>query len=307
MSGRERLTQTEQYLAYLTGLGITLIIIGLLLIGLGTVDDGITNSMILVGFALTILGIGAWLYLVKPWERFDDLKTPYYTGHEAEAPPQETAEDLALDEAVPAAGKASAPVDLAVTEEKPAAAEPVAVAEPPAPVIPAAKPDAQANDLTLLEGIGPKTAAALNKAGIITFDQVAAMTPDDLITTARAHGARVNKADTWPEQAKEAAEADISTLRHKQEQIKGGEQYDDLTEIEGVGPKSKEVLHAAGVRTFEDLASATPDDLRAKLEAGGLNTKLVKPDTWPEQAKLIVSGDLTALKQLQDELKGGRR
>ena len=46
-------------------------------------------------------------------------------------------------------------------------------------VEPAEEP-AEPDDLTLIEGIGPKSAAALNDAGITTYAQVAAMQPDAL-------------------------------------------------------------------------------------------------------------------------------
>jgi ribosomal protein L30 len=80
---------------------------------------------------------------------------------------------------------------------------------------------------------------------------------------------------------------------------------DDLTVIEGIGPKIAEVLQAAGVHTFDDLAAMDIDNLTEILQAA--NLRLASPETWAEQAQLAAAGDWDGLKQLQDQLKGGRR
>jgi ribosomal protein L30 len=80
---------------------------------------------------------------------------------------------------------------------------------------------------------------------------------------------------------------------------------DDLTKIEGIGPKIAEVLQAAGVHTFNDLAARDIDNLTEILQAA--NLRLAAPDTWAEQAQLAAAADWDGLKQLQDQLKGGRR
>lgn len=80
-----------------------------------------------------------------------------------------------------------------------------------------------------------------------------------------------------------------------------------LNEIEGIGPATMRALHAAGVRTYAQLAARTPADLRALLDAAGSRFSLLDPTTWPEQAALAAAGDWDALKALQDRLDGGRR
>lgn len=80
---------------------------------------------------------------------------------------------------------------------------------------------------------------------------------------------------------------------------------DDLTVIEGIGPKISEVLQAAGVHTFTDLAAMDTDKLTEILHAA--NLRLAAPETWAEQAQLAAADDWDGLKQLQDRLKGGRR
>ena len=81
---------------------------------------------------------------------------------------------------------------------------------------------------------------------------------------------------------------------------------DDLTKIEGIGPKVAEILTAQGISTFAILAESEVDKLQAILDEAGPNFKLAEPTTWPRQAKLAADGQWEALEQLQDELDGGK-
>jgi len=83
------------------------------------------------------------------------------------------------------------------------------------------------------------------------------------------------------------------------------ERVDDLKRIEGIGPKISQVLREAGIRTYSDLAAASPAALKDILQEARI--RLADPETWPEQGKLAAAGDWEALKALQGELKGGRR
>jgi predicted flap endonuclease-1-like 5' DNA nuclease len=81
---------------------------------------------------------------------------------------------------------------------------------------------------------------------------------------------------------------------------------EDLTKVEGIGPKISGVLHAARIYTFGQLAAAPVSRLEQILKDADLSA-LANPKTWPEQASLAAAGDWKALKVLQDELKGGQR
>ncbi|HSL43142.1 MAG TPA: DUF4332 domain-containing protein [Anaerolineales bacterium] len=80
---------------------------------------------------------------------------------------------------------------------------------------------------------------------------------------------------------------------------------DDLTRIEGIGPKVAEVLNDTGIKTFEALAQANPAQVQETLNEAGL--QMMKPEGWIEQAELAAKGDWDALERLQAELKGGRK
>lgn len=83
---------------------------------------------------------------------------------------------------------------------------------------------------------------------------------------------------------------------------------DDLTVLEGIGPKIAGVLSRAGILTFSQLAASEVPRLRQILE--GADPRLLRlsdPATWPEQAGLAAAGQWHALKALQATLIGGRR
>jgi large subunit ribosomal protein L21 len=80
---------------------------------------------------------------------------------------------------------------------------------------------------------------------------------------------------------------------------------DDLTKIEGIGPKVSKTLIAAGISTFEALSNATVEDIQKTLTDAGL--RMMDATTWPQQAKLAAQGDWDGLKKLQDDLSGGRK
>jgi len=63
----------------------------------------------------------------------------------------------------------------------------------------------QPDDLTRISGIGPKTATALQEAGIMTFSQLAALDDDILQEILNKAGVRVVVSEAWREQAAKEA------------------------------------------------------------------------------------------------------
>jgi predicted flap endonuclease-1-like 5' DNA nuclease len=78
---------------------------------------------------------------------------------------------------------------------------------------------------------------------------------------------------------------------------------DDLKIVEGIGPRIETVLKGAGVTTYGELAELTPRRIERIMKEAG--TRMAKPDTWPEQARLAADGRWEALQELQAQLKGG--
>jgi predicted flap endonuclease-1-like 5' DNA nuclease len=75
------------------------------------------------------------------------------------------------------------------------------------------------DDLQRIWGLGPKSEALLKAAGITLFEQLAAMTPDEIQKVLRESGIRVRYTTTWPEQARLLAEGDLDALVAFQEQL----------------------------------------------------------------------------------------
>jgi predicted flap endonuclease-1-like 5' DNA nuclease len=78
------------------------------------------------------------------------------------------------------------------------------------------------DDLKIIEGIGPKTEAVFNAAGLFSFRQVASTPVEKLDEILDAAGLRLGDPGSWPEQARLAAEGDWEGLKQLQERLKGG-------------------------------------------------------------------------------------
>jgi hypothetical protein len=95
------------------------------------------------------------------------------------------------------------------------------------------------------------------------------------------------------------------TSRRNDEQVEATNDADDLTSLEGIGPKVSKILNSAGIHSFADLAKANDKEVDKVLDEAGL--QMMDSIGWIEQAKLAAKGDTKGLMKLQDELKGGRR
>lgn len=80
---------------------------------------------------------------------------------------------------------------------------------------------------------------------------------------------------------------------------------DDLTIVEGIGPKINTILQEAGIKTFKQLAETPISRLQELMVQA--NLRIADPASWPEQATLAAAGKMDELQKLQDGLKGGRK
>lgn len=80
------------------------------------------------------------------------------------------------------------------------------------------------NDLKIVEGIGPKIAELLNKAGIDTWKKLSVTTPEKIKEILDAAGPQYNIHDpgTWPAQAGLADNGNWDALKKIQDELKGG-------------------------------------------------------------------------------------
>jgi len=179
-----------------------------------------------------------------------------------------------------AAEAAQAPV------EAPGVAAPVAAAVAAATpeVVTAAAPVAgnEADDLTQVNGIGPKAAALLNEAGITTFAQLAALSTDQLRGILSKGGPRYRIIDPtpWP--------ADARRLMEPVPAASVAIRDDDLVQVNGIGPKVAALLNEAGITTLTQLAATSTDQLRAILAKAGPRYRIVDPTPWPAEARRLL-------------------
>ncbi|HNQ26435.1 MAG TPA: hypothetical protein PKL92_00790 [Aquaticitalea sp.] len=80
----------------------------------------------------------------------------------------------------------------------------------------------------------------------------------------------------------------------------------DLTIVEGIGPKIQELFHNHDVRTWKALSECSVEKCQKVLDSGGDNYRIHNPGTWPEQARLAYEGKWKELLKWQEELDGGK-
>lgn len=80
---------------------------------------------------------------------------------------------------------------------------------------------------------------------------------------------------------------------------------DDLTKIEGVGPKAAEALVNAGLDTYAKVAKADADEMKEILTEASSRMAHLDPTSWPKQAQMAADGQWDELKEWQDSVKGG--
>ncbi len=102
------------------------------------------------------------------------------------------------------------------------------------------------------------------------------------------------------------ADAKMKILLVQLDEYKVAAEPDDLTRIEGIGPKIQELLFAAKIYTWAALSDTDVARLKGILDDAGERFQMHEPKTWPEQAKLASEGRWEELDKLQELLRGGR-
>ena len=108
----------------------------------------------------------------------------------------------------------------------------------------------------------------------------------------------VEKAEAAPKKEEKAAEEKPAKKEAKAKP-------EDLTKIEGIGPKAAEALVASGVKTYAELAAAEAEKVKEILTEASSTLAHLDPTSWPKQAKMAADGKWDELKEWQDSVKGG--
>ena len=125
------------------------------------------------------------------------------------------------------------------------------------------------DNIALIAGVGEKSAAALNAAGITTYAALAESTPEQVAAIVAAAGLRAGDFDAWIEEAKLRA----TGKRVKRATRAGGVAVgakvpcpQDLSRISGIGAMYETKLYAAGIGTYWELSEIADQDLVRVLE-----------------------------------------
>jgi predicted flap endonuclease-1-like 5' DNA nuclease len=100
--------------------------------------------------------------------------------------------------------------------------------------------------------------------------------------------------------AKPAEPPDVSTAT---EALGTRIKLDDLTVIEGIGPKIAQLLSNAGFTTWQALSEADSTQLRRMLDDAGPRYRIHDPSKWPPQAALLAHGQWQEFKDLRVKLR----
>jgi large subunit ribosomal protein L27 len=150
--------------------------------------------------------------------------------------------------------------------------------------------------------------------GIVVFERMRnrrgqkqiSVYPKDSVPVARNGGASTAPVKVAVEAPVAEKQKPAAPKAEKASKAAVSAQKDDLTRIEGIGPKVQSALNDAGITTFDQLANMSADELTQIVKVDH-NVRIVGDTaTWPKQAKFLVDGDEDGLQAYQDHLVGGR-
>ncbi len=156
--------------------------------------------------------------------------------------------------------------------------------EPNAPdeIWPADLGFAAGGDLAVLPAMNDDVAERLHLAGIDTIDDLAAADPTILSVST---GLESDVTGEWIARAAAMSTAAMATVDATPAPTPAPTVQDDLTRIHGIGPKYAALLGAEGISSFDDLAQASPDHLRAVIKPGPMQQ--INFASWSAQAAAL--------------------
>ena len=94
----------------------------------------------------------------------------------------------------------------------------------------------------------------------------------------------------------------IKTVRGK---VAKSNKKDDLSKVEGIGSKIRDVLYKNKITTYKKLSKTSVKKLKKILSSEGQMMEMHDPTTWPAQATLASKNKWVELERLQKKLIGG--
>lgn len=203
----------------------------------------------------------------------------------------------------------------------------------------------QADDLKVVEGIGPAIEQLCHGRGIRTWHGLSETPVSDLQRMLDDGGSRFRVHDpaSWPRQAGMLHRGEWEAFRRYTDELNAGREgggeatgtrmmaeggrvlpaaqwdagraertmgrriaFDDLKVVEGIGPMIERLCHDGGIRTWQALSETEVSRLQQILDAAGPRYRIHNPATWPRQAGMLARGKWDEFKAYTDALTAGR-
>jgi predicted flap endonuclease-1-like 5' DNA nuclease len=148
----------------------------------------------------------------------------------------------------------------------------------------------EGDNLSLIRGIGARSAAGLRQAGLGTFAALAAATPEQVETAVKAGGGRGGDYAAWIDEAGRRAtgrRVARATRRPKAAYVVPCPQ--DLSAVHGIGSVFEQRLYAAGIGSYWELAELPADELARILDVRVGSADI--PAIQAEAMRLAVAGN----------------
>ena len=165
----------------------------------------------------------------------------------------------------------------------------------------------EADDLTVISGIGGWIEVKLNALDIYTFQQISNFTEEDveLVTEVIEYFPGRIERDEWILQARELVriagkrtgllkkiQERKTTISHNRFGIAKKQDANNLTLIKGIGLWIEERLNLLDIYTFEQISKLTHEDVNTIAEILEISTDRINRDNWVGQARELADKKL---------------
>jgi len=168
----------------------------------------------------------------------------------------------------------------------------------------------EADDLTIISGIGGWIKEKLNALDIYTFRQISNFTDEDiqLVTEVIEYFPGRIERDEWILQAQELVRIAgkkaelLNRIRERRDRIyydrlgvAHKHEANNLTLIKGIGLWIEERLNILDIYTFEQISKLTPQDVETITEILEISPGRIDRDNWINQARELAKKQLSAI------------
>ena len=160
------------------------------------------------------------------------------------------------------------------------------------------KPNQKADDLKVINGIGPVIEESLNEEGVYFYQQIADFTDENTrwVDNHMAFPGRIHRED-WIGQAKilvgdttAAISDDMKPTLLSEPGVGGAE---DLKRIKGIGKVLEKRLHKLGIYHYDQIAALSADNVVWLNDFVSFPEGRIESEDWVGQAKLLAEGKRT--------------